>query len=817
MKPSFRPNSTHRVARILATIWIALISFLPLLTRAATYTVTLPPGFTILANHLAPAGIQTFLGAPFPQVFDMQAVFPSVPYGPGPTAAFVNDSTMWLEAETGNPATQIIGNGDAMFIYNPTLSPIAATLSGPLTAGIVPLNPAVPGWHLRGRQNIGPGTFESTFGRSPRDYQFVHAYRFIANNYVLYQFANSANPANRRWSPSAPILDVGEGIWYRLGPSTGPANPQYFAPDPVNFTITGVSPASGNSVNSPISIQVTGSGLATGDQIRLRPMMPGPQTAWTAGVADPDGYVLTASMNVGSLAKGYYRVDVRKPPGTPQTLDNVFYLNAPSSQLTVNLTGPTLALAANPTPTYQLLVTNPSGSPVNNVDLSVVIPGYPANVSVTLGAVNASPGPVPFVQVGGVGVQTLNPFTIPPNGWVIYSFTITPSLALLTSPATTLQLVGQITSPNPQVSQSVRLVEVVASMDPNDKSGPVGVGEPRYITGLEPSEYTIRFENKPDATAPAHEVVIVDQLDPTRVDLATFELGEVRFGSKIVTPPPGLQNWSTQVPYDVDGNPATTADNILVRVEATMDGLFSSSTYGEVRWKFSSRESVPPHLPVVLPNVGFLPANVTSPQGEGSVSFKVTPFSNLGSGQTIENQASIVFDQNAAILTGTWTNTIDIDAPRSSVQPLSSPSASTFSVQWAGDDGDSGIARYDVYVSDDGGPFEKWQDGTSATQAEFTGQVQHTYRFHSVAIDKVGNLEDAPETPDAVTTVIEACPLATIAIRRTIDGITLTWEGAGYRLQTSSDLRQWDDEPNATSPTTLPADTGHRFFRLICK
>ena len=39
--------------------------------------------------------------------------------------------------------------------------------------------------------------------------------------------------------------------------------------------------------------------------------------------------------------------------------------------------------------------------------------------------------------------------------------------------------------------------------------------------------------------------------------------------------------------------------------------------------------------------------------------------------------------------------------------------------------GGSGIAAYDVFVSDTDGPFTKWQDHTALTSASFTGQVDH--------------------------------------------------------------------------------------------
>jgi hypothetical protein len=240
-------------------------------------------------------------------------------------------------------------------------------------------------------------------------------------------------------------------------------------------------------------------------------------------------------------------------------------------------------------------------------------------------------------------------------------------------------------------------------------------------------------------------------------------LGAVGFGSQILTPPPAVQNWTINTPYDVDGNPITTADNILVRVEAQLDDNPFSSTYGLVTWTFSSLESAPPHAPVILPNVGFLPANVTAPEGQGFVSFQITPLGNLPSGHTLENQASIIFDLNPAILTGNWVNTIDLDPPASQVNALPpTVNTSSFTVNWSGTDADSGLASFDVFVSDDFGPFVAWQTGTTQTGAIFTGQAGHHYRFYSVAVDQVGHREDDPSLPDAETSVSE--PLLSYSI-----------------------------------------------------
>lgn len=308
---------------------VALWSILALASfnaRAGSYPVPLPPGFSLVANHLVPAPIQTLLGPPgVPAIADMQALFQlTSPYPPSGGSIFINDGAGWLDNINANPAVYTIANGEGMWLFNPLASTVNASFIGPLNLSVTPL-PLVPGWHMAGRQTIGPGTFESSFGRSPRDYNFVHVYRWdsATQNYVptIYQFAQSLIPANRKWSPSAPILNVGEAGWFRLS-NNSPSfnfNPQY-PPNPVDFTITGVTPANGSQIASPVALSVTGTGLVNGDQVRLRRMGAGvqPQTPWTAGVADPEGFILTASMVVSGLPQGYYKVMVRKPPtGTP--------------------------------------------------------------------------------------------------------------------------------------------------------------------------------------------------------------------------------------------------------------------------------------------------------------------------------------------------------------------------------------------------------------------------------------------------------------------------------------------------------------------
>lgn len=803
-------------------LFVALCTLLVLLSassRVTAYPVTLPPGFSLIANHLAPLPIQSWPGV---MPVESQVIFDlTSPYPPMTSPDhYIYDGTDWLDINTANPSVFVVPNGEGAWFFNPTATPISANFTGPLNGSIVQFNPGVPGWHMAGRQTIDEGTFESSFGRSPRDYNFVHVYRWnpATQTYLatVHQFGQAGNPLNRKWSPSAPILNVGEAGWFRLG-GISPSSPnlQYFVPGP-NFTITGITPAKNAPPNNTVSLRVTGTGLQNGDEIRLRRMQPPfAQTAWTPGAIDSGGYILSATMNISMLTKGYYQVRVRKPSGTPTILNNVFRVDTLAPQLKVNLTGPSMALAAVASPVYQMTVQNTTGSTINGVNLDVVIPSIPiANIN-SITFAKSWIGPNPAVTAAPPGI-TVTPLNIPAGGILTITFTITPPLALITSPATTLQLRGRINAPAANIDQSRLPVEIVASLDPNEKHGPLGTGPERYITGLDPSDYTITFENDPAATAPAHVVEVIDQLDTGKFDLTTFELGSVVFGTKVVVPPSGLQSWTHDEPYDVDNDPSTTADNILVRIEAALDANFLSPTYGQVKWKFSSLESTPPHLPVTLPLVGFLPANIVAPEGQGSVSFRVTPFSNLSSGDTIANSASIVFDANPPILTGTWINTIDLDEPSSSVDALPATQGSaSFTVNWSGSDIHSGIASYDVYVSDDGGTYTLWQSATTAASATFNGQNKHTYRFYSQATDNVGNAEDMPDDPDT-TTKVEARPA--LQITRSGGNIVLTWGDPAFRLESTPSLNpvpNWSSVPG-TSPVTLPSGAGVEFFRLVC-
>ena len=191
---------------------------------------------------------------------------------------------------------------------------------------------------------------------------------------------------------------------------------------------------------------------------------------------------------------------------------------------------------------------------------------------------------------------------------------------------------------------------------------------------------------------------------------------------------------------------------------------------------------------------GFLPPEDGSGRGQGYIEYTIEPSSSVTTGTEIRNVALIRFDFAEVIATnqidphdpdqGVDTtkealNTIDATPPVSHVLPLPATSPGTFQVSWAGDDGaGSGIATYDVYVSDNGGPFLDWQTAVTTTLANFTGADGHTYGFYSVATDNVGYRESTPSAAQASTTVDAplAVTLASFDAIAEADHILVTWE-----------------------------------------
>lgn len=282
-------------------------------------------------------------------------------------------------------------------------------------------------------------------------------------------------------------------------------------------------------------------------------------------------------------------------------------------------------------------------------------------------------------------------------------------------------------------------IEVITPDDPNTKIGPSGAGKAHYILSNRSMPYTVMFENKPTASAPAREVVVTDRLDGSKLDLATFTLGPVWFGDRVLTPPPGLRAWSGSV----DLRPAKPA---IVTVDAALDGS------GLATWHFKTIDPATGAFPED-PLAGFLPANTAPPIGEGAVTFSVSQKRNLKDGAKIQNGAGIVFDKNAAIETPIFVNTIDGRRPKATLRRAKASGAGKacrISLRWKGTDRGSGVDGYTVAVATHKkGEFRAVRYDYARTRLTFKGKSGAPYWFRVVPTDRAGNVGKASKALSA--------------------------------------------------------------------
>jgi len=303
-------------------------------------------------------------------------------------------------------------------------------------------------------------------------------------------------------------------------------------------------------------------------------------------------------------------------------------------------------------------------------------------------------------------------------------------------------------------------VTVVASGDPNAKYGPLGYGGNTAINTHGPISYQIAFENVDTATAAAQHVWIIDTLDLDVFDINTVRFKGFGFGDTVIF----MNQPLPQSQMLVDLRPAM---DLVVQVSMRRDDLS-----GELRWDFVSLDPSTMQLTTDV-FAGFLPPNITSPEGQGWVSFSVETYSGLPDSTIVSNSAHIYFDYNDPITTNEWSNITDNTPPSSQAAAL--PPVTTveeFTVSWSGTDnpGGAGVLDYTVYYAVNGGPFRLWLSNVRVTSASFIGEMDSTYAFYTVARDSADNYEAPPGIHDAQTTIVIVTGLNEVSDAMVSDG-----------------------------------------------
>lgn len=246
------------------------------------------------------------------------------------------------------------------------------------------------------------------------------------------------------------------------------------------------------------------------------------------------------------------------------------------------------------------------------------------------------------------------------------------------------------------MDEQVGANHIVTSYDPNEMCGPAGFGDEHYIREMRTMNYMIKFENKAEATAPAYRIRITDELDEN-----IFDLASVKFGS-------------------------TSHDGAGYNWKLTREG-------NKLSWDIEGIE---------------LPPNVNAPEGEGFVTFSVNVKPGLGNKAKIKNKATIIFDYNDPIETNEYVNTLDIMPPTASMLSATQQ-GNDIIIKCQGQDGESGIDRYQYYYATDGKNYILY-DESSEPEFVFTipeGKSAGDYQFYAIAIDNVGNVQQALPSP----------------------------------------------------------------------
>lgn len=229
-------------------------------------------------------------------------------------------------------------------------------------------------------------------------------------------------------------------------------------------------------------------------------------------------------------------------------------------------------------------------------------------------------------------------------------------------------------------------IECLMANDPNMISGYSDpYGGPYIGTDISQVYYTVEFENDPELASAAASFVSVDNnLDPNVFDLSTFESISLEIGNRTINLP-SEQNFVTTV----DLRP-----EIQCLLEIRQN--YSSET-GEIKWTFNSLD------PLTLEPVenylqGFLPVNNDKGDGIGIITYSIQLKEGLTNNLTFKNSASIIFDNNAPVVTPEWTNTTDYLPPYAYISKKYDYDGECYAFDVECEDIGSGVGYYDLYI-----------------------------------------------------------------------------------------------------------------------
>lgn len=278
----------------------------------------------------------------------------------------------------------------------------------------------------------------------------------------------------------------------------------------------------------------------------------------------------------------------------------------------------------------------------------------------------------------------------------------------------------------------------LVSVDPNELEGPTGIDSVRWVSVNDVLNYTIYFENDPEF-ATAHAQIVDVRFDfPDKRLMKDFKLGRYGFANNA---------------FDIEDEPNVYSTRLDMRdsMKIYVDlhaGLDMIKTQGF--WKFSSIDPEAGYAPWQVDR-GLLPVNDSTHVGEGFVTFRIKPYEDMVTGDTISFNANIVFDSNDTIPTNSWKVTVDAGMPTSKIiAKVDEKDYSHYMLSFTANDDEngSGLKRIFLYNANKMGLYEEYAVCPVDSVIDFYVEKGKQYDFFSIAEDRVGNKEPLKEKPD---------------------------------------------------------------------
>ncbi len=242
---------------------------------------------------------------------------------------------------------------------------------------------------------------------------------------------------------------------------------------------------------------------------------------------------------------------------------------------------------------------------------------------------------------------------------------------------------------------------------------------------------------------------------------------------------------------DAPGSPdaSTTVDTGAPDApDLTSEPIYTQGTANTVAWSDESGTGAAEYNAERATDSGFTIDVVSS----GWVAAVSHEFTGLTDGQEYYYRVKA---RDAALNESGWSgaesSTQDDTAPATAaLDPGATQAVLTFDVAYSATDATSGVQYVELWYRVDGGSYAQYGSTFTTSPISFTAGDDGVYDFYTIGTDNVGNVEDAPGSPDASTTVDTGAP----------DAPDLTSEP--IYTQGTANTVAWSDEAVRALPST---------------